>query len=354
MTENDKILRMLPDERDRWLDGETTIDNAAERLREAASMDGERQDVLIDDFAAMGYGSGGEGVCSLIGEQAMPLRTRAFSQLSESIGAPARFLARMPARLQVPVINWGLSRRREEGGMLRLAGGEVRAMVSTRYAPCDHPQAMDALATALREVGLADDAEVISTATGMSLVVRTLWRRRDVPTKDGGRLSVGIDLTNGEVGNRAVGLAPVVYHASAAAACRKAVWRKRHMGSPSEMLTDLVRAIPEALLAAESLRDLALASATKTVDDAVAEAEAIRKMGLTVAQTREVVRSIMRARGIDVPSDTAEWPALLAQIENATVYDVWLAIIDSAKSGKSTDLRLTVEDVAGRYLASRR
>lgn len=351
----DGYLRALPDEREQWLDGETSIDTAVERLRDAAAADGERQDVVTADLRSLSYGGNDEGVCVLTGPSGThPIRHHAFGQLAAHIGAPARFLARMPEDLQVPVIRWGMGRIADANApcMLRLAGGDLRALVSSRYAVCDHPAAMGALAEALKAAGLADDAEVVSTATGLTLLVRAIWRGRDVPTQDGATLSIGLDLTNGEAGNRAIALAPVVYHSAAAAACRKATWRRRHIGASDTLVADLTQAIPEAMLAAEDLRKLVLRASSESVDDAVAEAESLRKIGLTIPEAREVVRSLMRGRGLDVPQDSAEWPDLLAGIANATVYDVWLALVESAKT-RATDRRLDVEDAAGRYLAAR-
>lgn len=356
MTEN---LQVLNDEASRWSDDHRTLSEAIDFIRDARDLDGEREDVDVSDVRSLAYGGNEAGIAVLASSdppRMMPLRASGFDSLAAKIGAPARFLARMPRDLQVPVVLWGLSRVDDAHApaKLRLAGGEVRAIVSARYAVLDHVPAAETMAAALDAAGLSEQATVVSTATGPSLVMRCLWRSRDVATRDGSTLSIGLDLTNGEIANRSAGLAPVVYHGAAAAAARKAAWRRRHFGdvAVTKLRDELVAAIPQAMAAAESLRDLVLRAETERVDDAIEDAEALTKIGLSVTEAREVVRGLLRGRGLDVPNDTASWPAMLGDLENVTVYEVWRALIETAK-GRGVDRRLDVEDAAARYLAAR-
>ena len=338
------------------------LDAAMRQIAAASDADGRREDVVIEDVRKLYYGAAPEGVCALASVEParlFPLRKTAFAQIATHIGATSRFLLRMPRGLQTQVLNWGLRNiaNANARGVLRLANGEARALVSARYAVLDHPAAWQAVTDALVAAGLSERAEVVSTATGLTLLVRVLWTESDeTTTQDGSRLTIGLDLTNGEVGNRALALHPVVYHRRLAAATRRSTWRRRHFGvgtADGSLHEDLVAAIPECIADARRIRDLVLRSAQKSVDDAVAEAEVLRTYGLSVAEAREAVRRLMAERAIDLPEDTAAWPEKLAEVEALTVYDVWCAIVASAKGAPGTDRRLDIEDAATRYLAAR-
>jgi hypothetical protein len=350
-------LRVLPDERERWIAGPgITVAGAVERLREAAKDDGERLDVIVDDVRTLGYEAGPDDTCRLVAKDgSYPVRAQAFGQIANRVGAPAKFLASLPRDLHVPVVRWGLSQVGEShsGVTLRLAGTEVRAVVSHRYSVCDHEDAAEVMRQALTDVGLVDTASVVTTTTGLTMVMRTIWEGRDVPSSDGSRLSIGLDLTNGEAGNRSLGLAPVVWHHRAQGACRRRAWSRRHIGDTGELVGKLVEAVPEAMLAAEELRSMVLSASSEGVDDALAEAEALRRAGMSISEAREAIRSLLSVRGIDVPHDTAGWPPLLAALTDVTVYEIWLAIVESAGQAKSTETRLKIEDLATRYLSAR-
>lgn len=57
----------------------------------------------------------------------LSLRSLAFTQVCQRIGAPAPYLRGLPPKLQLAVVNWSLSRQ-QSSALLRLAGDEVRAV----------------------------------------------------------------------------------------------------------------------------------------------------------------------------------------------------------------------------------
>ncbi|MCH8119055.1 MAG: PQQ-binding-like beta-propeller repeat protein, partial [Planctomycetes bacterium] len=61
----------------------------------------------------------------------LALRELAFSQLCSKMGAPASYVRGLPAKLQIACMNWGMTRQ-DSAALLRLAGGEVRAVLSDR------------------------------------------------------------------------------------------------------------------------------------------------------------------------------------------------------------------------------
>lgn len=354
-------VTVLDDQVETWSDATKTLPEADSAISEARFRDGPHEDLEIGDLRALGYElihtDDQHPACAslAVGGRPLPLRKSALAQLATHIGATSRFLLRMPTELHLRVVRWGISAIHDahRGGMLRLASGEVRGLVSARYAVLDGPVAFNHVTNALMDLGLAEHAQVGSLATGLTLLVRCLWHEDGDLAADGSKLSIGIDVSNGETGNRALALHPVVYHRNRAAASRRGTWRRRHLGTPETIREDLIEAIPNCLAEARKMRDLVMRAPQKLVDDALAESEALRSYGLTVAEAREVVRRLMSDRSVELPADTAEWPDALRQVEALTVFDVWCAIVESAKGARNTDARLNVEEVATKYLAAR-
>lgn len=354
-------VTVLDDQAETWSDATKTLPEAADTISEARVLDGPHEDLVVDDLRGLGYELIAADelhpacACLALDGRSLPLRKSALAQLATHIGATSRFLLRMPTDLHLKVVRWGISAIPDahRGGMLRLAGGQVRGLVSARYGVLDGPESFAHVTNALMDLGLAERAQVGSVATGLTLLVRCLWHEDGDLAADGSKLSIGIDVSNGETGNRALALHPVVYHRRRAAASRRGTWRRRHLGTPETIREDLIEAIPNCLAEARKMRDLVMRAPQKLVDDALAESEALRGYGLTIAEAREVVRRLMSDRSVELPADTAEWPDALRQVEALTVFDVWCAIVESAKSARNTDVRLNVEEVATKYLTAR-
>src|SRR5271168_693728 len=80
----------------------------------------------------------------------MLLRNSAFSNLMVRIGAPADFIRRLPAPLQLATTNYLLGEGEEtSSATLRLRGTEVAALVSGRYAPLDPEELLSCVRDAL-------------------------------------------------------------------------------------------------------------------------------------------------------------------------------------------------------------
>jgi len=111
-------LLPLPDRPDCWLNDIEPVpfDAGAERILAAHRRDGARDDVFVDDLRAWSFGAGDRETMALIGPpvpgrgraRTFPLRELAFEQLCDRVGAPAFFVRRLPVKLQLACMNWGL------------------------------------------------------------------------------------------------------------------------------------------------------------------------------------------------------------------------------------------------------
>jgi hypothetical protein len=142
-------LTPRPDQRERWIAHREPVDfeEAAQLVLDAHVEDGERDDIVAHDLRSWAFGSS-DGRTMQLAPVPLPgrphsppiaMRDLAFSQLAQRIGAPAQYLKGLPGKLQIACVNYGMTEERQSA-LLRLAGGEVRAIVSDRYAAIEHPR----------------------------------------------------------------------------------------------------------------------------------------------------------------------------------------------------------------------
>ena len=75
------------------------------------------------------------------------------------MGAPPAYIKALPAKLQIANMNWGLASS-DASALLRLAGDEVRAIVSARYATLDDQTVLSMVARVLGfAVGIDKDED---------------------------------------------------------------------------------------------------------------------------------------------------------------------------------------------------
>jgi hypothetical protein len=252
-------LRPRPDQRERWhtFTDPVPFDVAAQRILDAHREDGERDDVVTTDLRSWAFGSQDGHTMQLVrvpfagrdpGEP-LPLRELAFSQLAQKIGAPAPYLRELPAKLQMACINYGLARR-EGAALLRLAGGEVRAVLSDRYAAADDALLLDIVSDCLDRTGYRHDVMVRAAGVGPHTVLRLTLPGEGVPVKVDDVIEHGIDLGNSELGLRSVQITPVTHRLVCTNGMRawrsQAAVRMRHIGDPERLRDQIADAIPVA------------------------------------------------------------------------------------------------------------
>lgn len=358
---SETFVGVADDQADYWhgyeakADGEeSALDDAIEHIAEQVVLDGERSDVKVEDLDKWVFGLV-EGIAYIgdpAGGRGWPLRHTGFAHLCARAKAPPTYLRSIPTRYAMPSLNWGLRQRSEGPAMIRLAGGEVRAIVSTRYTALDDVATLPALRAALDATGLLDSARARVVATGLTTVVRLGLDGDAIAIPGTDEIAeIAIDYSNGEVGNRAVHLSPSVYLRGRALATRRGGLRLRHLGGdPESLVEDFREAIPEVLSESRTLRDQIVKAVDKAISDVLSEAEKLRNLGLSVAEARDVLREVALDSGVTLPQDTAEWEEPVQGLANIRAYDIFLAVA-KVSDGKSIDRRLELEEAAAKYLA---
>ncbi len=248
-----------PDQLEQWhaFSKPVPFDVAATRILDAHRTDGERDDVVATDLRAWAFGSTDSRTMQLVrvpfagrevGEP-MALREQAFSQLCSRFGAPAPYIRTLPPKLQIACMNYGLARD-SSAALLRLAGGEVRAVLSDRYAAADDEMLLDMVSDCLDRTGYRADALVRAAAVGPHTLMRITLPGEGKAVRVGDVIEHGIDIGNSELGLRSVQLTPVTYRLVCTNGMRS--WRSeagvrlRHIGDPSRLHEQLRDAIPVA------------------------------------------------------------------------------------------------------------
>jgi hypothetical protein len=357
----DTFLTTLGDQPDLWHDGETggtgtiDLDGAIAHVLAEHAEDGERRDERVSDLSGWTFDVDAAGVARLTapdGRQTL-LRHTAFAHLCERAKAPAKYLRQIPTRYALPALGWGIERS-EAAATVRYAGPVVRAILSHRYTPLDDSFALPKLRESFAALGLLDKTTARVIATGLTTLVRMSVPSEALPIGSAHDLKdvaeIAIDLTNGEVGNRALSLAASVYLRNSRLSVRRTNLRLRHLGDPERLAEEFATNIPTCLAEARKLREQVVKAIDKAIDDSVAEAEKLRSLGLSIAEAREVLRKLADDKGIALPQDTAEWDGPLAELRGVSALDVVRAICASS-DGRAISRRLDLEEAAAKYLA---
>lgn len=356
----DALVLVREDQVDAWFDRDdghpgdfASLDTAIEHVIATHDADGERKDVKVDDlnkwvFAASGYASifpQGEGGI-------VDLRKTAFAHLCARAKAPPKYLRSIPARYVVPALNWGIVNRSEGPALLRYAGeGELRAILSQRYALFDDRVVLPQLRVSLGAANLLDGVTTRVLATGLTTMMRLTIDGEAIALPNSSEIAaIALDYSNGEVGNRAVSLSPVVYFEKSKIAARGRGLRLRHLGEVSKIAEEFREQLPEVLAKSRKLRDQVVVAIDKAIGDVVAEAEKLRTFGLSIAEARDVLRALAQNAGVALPHDTAEWEEPLGEVTNVKAYDVFAAVAALGQK-RSVDRRLELEEAAAKYLA---
>jgi len=364
-------LLILPDEKERWIDfgrEGVSFDKAAQQILDAAKEDGERSDLGIARLDSYAFGPAPDGTAALATIPApgrerhlVPLRNHAFSQLCERAGAPTSYIRKLPGKLQMACLNLGMQRdAKQSGNLLRMAGGQGRALLSDRYAALDNHLVLDVMRTTLAASGMLGDVLVRSAAVGPTCSLRMTFPEHALVVKDSPRVGdiveFGFDLLNGEVGNRAVSIAALLYQLTCLNGMRRAdkqhSTRLNHIGDPARLQEAFRDAVPATMAAAQGLRGKMEAAVDRMVDDVLGEFDALRAFGLTAADTRDVARDVFAERSIALPEKTDDWGDVFASVTDVSVYEVLNGVTHVAQR-HGTDRRLDMEEAASAYLLHR-
>jgi len=282
-----------------------------------ASEKGERKEVKDVDItkAKVVIESSGEqrfAVLDCNGHGSYRMRRHAFGQLAREMGAPPGYLVTLPPTLALDNLAWGFKQIKDDvKKSLRVEGGEIRAIVSGRYAPLDDRQACALLYAALEQAGRLDEAQIESWASGtasqmtvtfgdMAAAVDKGYALHGANGAEGLGLRAGITMKNAELGNGSLGISAAMWrHWCSNGAIIEAVrgmeasWARRHMGDWKAQAVELADALLEILKTSNEVL-------VKAVPGALADAfkpeelqDRIKKLGLTRLERKAVLRTVL-------------------------------------------------------------
>ena len=157
---------------------------------------------LVFESSALSIGNAGT----------FPLTDHAHGQIADRVGIPKRYYDRMradaPALLAGNVNHW--FRETPERRMVRTLDGKARAFLSDRYHRIDHEQIADAVLPVLLENG-GHGAVVSCCITDSKLYIQALFPRLEGEVKTGDPVQGGVIVSNGEVGDGALDVRPMIY-----------------------------------------------------------------------------------------------------------------------------------------------
>ncbi len=336
-------LRTAPDMAPRWDDVELDFDTAAERIIAAHKNDGAAYDLPISDLKTWAVAPH-EGNFALVPlarhHQPKPLRSNAFSNLMSRIGAPADFIRRLPAPLQLANVNYMMSEHNEtSAATLRLRGDDVAAVVSGRNAPLDPEELLTCVRDALVRFDMLSDVRVRGVASGLVDNLRLILPSESVAVKPGDISHVGLDISTSSFGRSAIHIGPIVWRLVCSNGLRRPERRGqlsfRHVGDGDRLRAGIAEAIPAAMTHARGLMGQWQRAVTFMVEDVQRQVESMRE--LTNPERRAFEEEIKRE---------AQVPALP---EHVPLYAMVNALTATAKTAQPAR-RLELEGMAGDLL----
>jgi hypothetical protein len=352
------------DQTERWIAHREPLDfeDAAQLVLDAHAEDGERDDVVAHDVRTWAFGNA-EGSMAIapvplpgrdVGAR-FPLRELAFSQLCTRVGAPPAYVRNLPAKLQMACMNYGMTKEKQSA-LLRLAGGEVRAVVSDRYAALDDALVLEVVGEVLDKAGYLPEVRVRASAVGSHTLLRITLPAECVAVRKNDIIEHGIDIGNSEVGLRSVQITPITYRLICTNGMRawrsEAAVRMRHVGDPKRLRDQLRDAVPVAFAEARGDVERWRKATEVLIDNALDEIEGLRAFGLGQAEVLAVARELVATNGL-LPANSSAETITHALGVPTTVYDVANAITAVARDRGDVAARLTLEEQGHRYLTRR-
>lgn len=336
----------LPDDEETWLRFPEPIsfDRASAILRDVRDRDGVRTDRRVGSAALRFLVE--DGVPRLVATDgdSMALRANAFAQLCTKLRVPGRFARELPDDLLADTMNWALTRY---GGtlLLRLAGDQVRAVLSDGYAIINDDLLLRHVGAAFVRVGGLERVRVRAVATGLQTVLRFVFPDEGREVRVGDIIEHGLDVENSEVGQRAIRITPITYRLVCTNGARRASGQRqlnlRHIGEPEHLLEHIQAAIPRAIDAASD--DLALweRASSRGLKSARRAIDSLTKLGVSRETRDAIYATLMSERGT---------PGRRRSV-STTVFEFANAITATARDLPAGE-RLTLEEVGHAYLTA--
>lgn len=286
-------------------------------------------------------------------------RNTAFRRLCQRISVPSDYMLRLPPKLQLACLNYALMHDdgAKRDGKLRLAGDQARALVSGRYGELDDRYVFEVVGEVLDQAGLMRSARVRSVASGQTTCLRIAFPNEAMEIKADDPMEYGLDLLNGEVGNRAVSISGMTYRLVCKNGMRawrtEATTKLRHVGDAGKLKEAFRDAVPLVLAEARGQLEQWEKATEYMVDDVLADIDLLRGYGATVGDTREIATTLAQDMQLYLPANAS--PETIDDAFEgscASVYTLANAITRTAQF-KDTDMRLQMEELGHRYLSRR-
>lgn len=221
------------------INGKSLVELATELQRQAA---------IKKDFLAptdqVGYLVADNGSTALaLNGAAFEVTNHAHRQISEWAGIPAKYYDRMrteaPRLLENNVQHW--FRENPTSRLIRTLDDKARAFLSDKYQRVDNDQVAEAALSVILESGF----EVVSSnVTDQRLYIQATVTALEGEVKKGDPVRAGLIISNGELGNGAIDIQPMIYRLVctngmvAGSLIRDARFRRNHVGRRMEQGED--------------------------------------------------------------------------------------------------------------------
>lgn len=338
-------LQVRPDMGSIWSNTDLDFDGAAELFVLRHRRDGVAKDQPVADLRVWGA-KAHEGHLALQPllqhQEPILLRNNALAGLCGRLSVPIDFIRRLPAPLQLTLLNWALGAMDKPMPMaLRLRGSEASALVSDRYAPLDPEELVSTLREALNAHGLLGEVRARGVATGLVDALRITFPSRAVEPKVGDVTHAGLDISTSSFGRSALHVRGLLYRLVCTnglrAPQRLGDYSARHVGESQRLRDFLTDAVPTVLAHTSGLIGLWRRAVDVQVDRLAEMIESMRE--LSAAEREGVERAVALENGVP------ELP------EHTSVYSLVNSITATARSAEPAR-RLELESLAGQVLRS--
>jgi len=265
-------------------------------------------------------------------QQMLPVRPTAHGQIASITGVPKRYYDRMLAEdpdLLAMNINAWLGRK-DDRRMIRTLDGNVRAMLSDRYARIDNLEIAEAILPVLAE---APEIKIASCEiTERRLYIKAVDTRIRGEAKLNDIVEAGVLITNSEIGSGALAITPMIHRLVClnGMVLNDSKFRRSHVGSRADigdaayaMLTDetkqaddkaillkardIVKGALDATLFEKNLEKMRAATEGEKMADPQGSIERLsNKMGIQEQERTSILRHLIEG------GDLTKWGALNA------------------------------------------
>lgn len=288
------------------------------------------------------------------------LTENAHRQLGEYCGIPAGYynkLAEYPEMLTMNVNHW-LNVHSGDNRMIRTLDGNARAFLSDRYRRIDNCQIAEAV---LPMIGKLDGAEIKSCeVTENRMYLKAVSPKLSAEVKVGDVVQAGLLISNSEVGNGSVMVAPLIYRL----VCTNGMvaqdrdfkrYRKYHVGRVNEIDAEYTVLRDETIEAEDKALMMRLQDAVSSAISGEVFTEIVGKMREATEAKIEakIAPRVVELVAKDVGIQQGEQESILGHLiegGDLSLYGLGNAVTRAAQDVKSYDRSTELESIGYRVM----